>query len=1104
MQGNSMEQYGPSGDIQPSSEVTIPGSIYRLFKHHRTLPELPKKYDWDKQKQHYSPPNLFTNRHPWRFRLEHKFGYVFCHRGFYERSKRILDNSNAAIQNGIKENLFLHEVDGFVFEKLDHSFVAHDQVGWRVSQKEQKWKSYSYRDVLRTSLISRSINPEMIDFASSYLLAQGKVPSLLGTLWNDRVQPAGATIQIDLRDEDFAKAFPYYSFHMSKLKHQSNYHRGADQTLVADLFRPTMFKGYNKFYESFDDLHKAISKESMDVYGEDYFELRHLPLFPPLIMVFSLKYLEKLAAKKTPVNSEWPRESYEHIHHTVMKQISSFIGIGETKYNFILEVGFSGLGLGYDKIKQEAYNPLNGELLTDKGVIFEALVDRAMIDVSLELQRENKDLLLSSCTRLPDVITSRGRYKAGHEFGRMVLWESDKKEKAPGQPLSEQELAIQKEKGLSSELRAIHGGLYPQSHIVVADNPTAEIAARTWIDQYAKLDRKQLLRAPGANNDEWTHYEKWLSQAGSNVRNAMQRINGEFLPNKFGVEVEDPDSISGQHGRMSADTENKVQAWLHAQGSPPSTELGSNPEDNNMRREIGPGSDIQDVDIRSTAQETSGQDYEQRQRRQSSSQTDENADEQGIALNDAGQTHVFEIGHLEPGAIVDVQGMKFKFQSVADANRARATTKAYLAAWHGLEKPLRNALDSGADVNAFTGLHGTPLAAACARGDSMTVRILLENGADINVKGAFGHPLGIASKNGHGNVIGMMVKTGAYAKISDEVVNGALQSACAGRHHHLVRYLLANGADANFPGGEYGTALQAACAKGHIRIINTLLDKNARIDDTSRRHSTTALAEASSNGYLDVVKLLVSRKARLDCPEDGGKSALYLACMHGHEQIARFLIDQGADVNTVDNIGNSALYWACMKRLLPVAQLLLRNGAQINFPCNERWFGPEINSLLREFGAVMENREQASYEPTTEPETISSLAQERADIDRIRGLDLRRPFLEKPLGSSKIRIRKISYEKHRTIKKPSREPDESIVVRPPQLRTCGCLVCYIDQRAQPLMPTWRSDAVHASDPVSYSLEQRRLWEQRVMAQYSQGRKPQDDDDDDDSYTRRPQ
>lgn len=54
------------------------------------------------------------------------------------------------------------------------------------------------------------------------------------------------------------------------------------------------------------------------------------------------------------------------------------------------------------------------------------------------------------------------------------------------------------EKGLSTKLRAMHGGAVPnpRSHLVVADDPAPEIAARAWIGQKSGLDRGELLRMP--------------------------------------------------------------------------------------------------------------------------------------------------------------------------------------------------------------------------------------------------------------------------------------------------------------------------------------------------------------------------------------------------------------------------------------------------------------------------------------------------------------------------------------------------------------------------------------------------------------------------------
>ncbi|PMB68856.1 hypothetical protein BM221_005440 [Beauveria bassiana] len=127
-----------------------------------------------------------------------------------------------------------------------------------------------------------------------------------------------------------------------------------------------------------------------------------------------------------------------------------------------------------------------------------------MIDVALELRKEYPDVLLSSCTRLPDVITPDGvKYGTRYDTGSLTPWPND-------------------ERKISKQLRAIHGGLYPQSNLVVADDPMAEVAARTWIDQHWRLNRSELLQKP---------YYEWL-RSDPEGNHAFERLNGEFLANK--------------------------------------------------------------------------------------------------------------------------------------------------------------------------------------------------------------------------------------------------------------------------------------------------------------------------------------------------------------------------------------------------------------------------------------------------------------------------------------------------------------------------------------------------------------------------------------------
>jgi hypothetical protein len=75
---------------------------------------------------------------------------------------------------------------------------------------------------------------------------------------------------------------------------------------------------------------------------------------------------------------------------------------------------------------------------------------------------------------------------------------------------------------IAPRCREFHGGLYPRSDIVVADDPFAEIDARTWVDEYAKLDRSKLLEMS---------YDKWLWTAGKTVYSAVWELQGPFETN---------------------------------------------------------------------------------------------------------------------------------------------------------------------------------------------------------------------------------------------------------------------------------------------------------------------------------------------------------------------------------------------------------------------------------------------------------------------------------------------------------------------------------------------------------------------------------------------
>ena len=69
----------------------------------------------------------------------------------------------------------------------------------------------------------------------------------------------------------------------------------------------------------------------------------------------------------------------------------------------------------------------------------------------------------------------------------------------------------------------------------------------------------------------------------------------------------------------------------------------------------------------------------------------------------------------------------------------------YYASLIGLRRTAELLLNKGFDVNSKGGLFDKPLLAACSRGHTEIMKLLLEKGADINAYSCFGNALQIAS-----------------------------------------------------------------------------------------------------------------------------------------------------------------------------------------------------------------------------------------------------------------------------------------------------------------------------------------------------------------------
>jgi ankyrin repeat protein len=157
---------------------------------------------------------------------------------------------------------------------------------------------------------------------------------------------------------------------------------------------------------------------------------------------------------------------------------------------------------------------------------------------------------------------------------------------------------------------------------------------------------------------------------------------------------------------------------------------------------------------------------------------------------------------------------------VADAARA------------GDHEAVRSLLQQGRDVNAAQGDGMTALHWAALAGDVDLARMLLYAGANVKASTRLGSftPLLLASRNGHGPMVSVLLESGADA--NEATTNGT-------------------------------TALMLASASGSLDSVEALLDRGASINAAESAMGQTALMFASAYDRAPVVDLLAKRGADL-------------------------------------------------------------------------------------------------------------------------------------------------------------------------------------------------------------------------------------------------
>ena len=210
-------------------------------------------------------------------------------------------------------------------------------------------------------------------------------------------------------------------------------------------------------------------------------------------------------------------------------------------------------------------------------------------------------------------------------------------------------------------------------------------------------------------------------------------------------------------------------------------------------------------------------------------------------------------------------------------------------------------VNGGADCNIGNKKHYTPICTAVLSENAEMVKYLAKK-SKLDIKGGQrGGPLHIACYQANLHLVKILVDAGADVDLKDPIVGTPLQSACSSKsssneeQESVILYLINDAhVDLDIIGGWYGCALNAACALSSF----------------------------------DVVRMMLEKGVSIDVKNEMGMMAVHFAARRG-EQIFRTILECGADGEVSDKLGRTALHWASVGGMLHVANHILSDSKSL-------------------------------------------------------------------------------------------------------------------------------------------------------------------------------